>query len=77
MKEKIFKLSVLLGLILGGLSMFLCLSSAIDSLHDDVRVLILGEYNTTCVPQSYNGQTIFVCSNPRYSELKDYLESTR
>ncbi len=77
MKEKVFKLSVLLGLILGGLSAFLCLNSAISSLHDDVRILILGEYDTTCVPQSYNGQTIFVCSNPNYSELKDYLESTR
>ena len=77
MKEKVFKLIVILGFILGAISMYLSISDAISDLHDDVRVVILGNYNTTCVPTTAYGQTVLVCSNPEYAELKDYLESNR
>lgn len=70
--DKLFFRVAFLGLILAIFSMFMCLNSRIDNIQDDVRISILGQYNTTCtVDQS---GTHLICSIPDYNHLETMLK---
>lgn len=77
MKEKAIKLAIIAGALIGILCMYLQISSSISKLQEDVMVMILGGTEVTCLPETFQGNTIYVCSTPSYSDLKDYLESNR
>ena len=77
MKAKAFKLAILAGALIGVLAMYIQINKAISRVQEDVMVLILGTSEMTCLPEVYQGNTIYICGTPNYSDLKDYLEDNR
>lgn len=75
MKEKAFSLIVFIGILLSLLLMYISINKQLSSIKEDLTINLIGERNTTCVPTTSNGKTIFECSHPSYYDLKDYLKS--
>lgn len=76
MKEKLFKLIVILGALLGIILMYANINKQLNAIHEDIKINLIGERNATCVPSNVNGKTIFECSHPSYYDLKDYLNNS-
>ena len=75
MKEKIFKLIIIIGALVGIILMYANVSKQLADIQEDLVINQIGERNTTCVPKTSNGKTIFECSHPSYYDLKDYLKN--
>lgn len=69
--DKLFFRVAFLGLIIAMFSMFNCLDNSIDSVQDDVRVIIRGSQNMTC-QVAKNGEGL-LCTTPDYKFLLDTL----
>lgn len=69
--DKMFFRVILLGIILAMLSMFNCLSNQLDTIQDDVRVIIKGNQAMTC-QVAKNGEGL-ICTTPDYNFLLDTL----
>ena len=74
-KKTIIYLLVVFILFLAGIvSMYLSIIDHINSVQDDLRVLIKGHYNTVCYQIQYDEQTnVFTCQIPDYKYLLDTL----
>lgn len=70
--DRLFFRVAFLGLIIAMFSMFNCLNNSIDRVQDDVRISILGQYNTTCIVDKSG--THLICSIPDYSYLETILK---
>lgn len=77
MKEKTVSLIAFAGVLIGLILMFISLSSQLSDIQEELVINQIGERNTTCVPTTSNGKTIFECSHPSYYDLKEYLETNR
>lgn len=77
MKEKILKLIIIIGGLVGIILMYVNVSKQLAEIQEDLVINQIGERNTTCVPTTAYGKTIFECSQPSYYDLKDYLENNR
>lgn len=74
-KKTIIYLLVVFMLFLVGISgMYLSIIDHINDVHDDIRVLIKGHYNTVCYQVQYDEATnVFICQMPDYEYLLDTL----
>jgi hypothetical protein len=70
--DTLFFRVVILGILLAMLAMFSCLNDSIDRVQDDVRISILGQYNTTCTVDKSG--THLICSIPDYNYLETMLK---
>ena len=75
MKEKMFKIIVITGALLGIVLMYINVNKELIAIQEYLVINQIGERNTTCVPKNVSGKTIFECSQPSYYDLKDYLKN--